>query len=466
MAKIRILCFFSLCVVLFSCKSKKMAMESYNNEDMEIPVEFKSYLAINYKLDKQGIQDTFNVIADQFLTADLELDAYGADIKIKKEDDATLEFEGKKIRINMPVAIGVEKSTIFQKLNANGILDLTFESNMDIDSSWNLVTNSSLAKYDWIKKPKLEMGALSLPIEGIANSIIEKSKEEIARNIDLSIQEQFALRSKILELMAYVEEPYLMDERFNVWMLLSPDSVLISEVRNVDKWTEGTFGVYSDTKMSSEKPNRIAGLQLPEFKWLEQANEISNINLQLEADKIHVEQLINENFVGKTFSNDGKEITIHKAKLFGIKDEIAVETETSGSFNGTLVIKGKPKYDNDKKEIYVDDLDISVKTNNFLHRAGSWLFKSKIKNSLSEMLTISVAENVDLAQIKIDEYIAEINKKGKAEFSIDIQDSSIQHLIIKEDKIYIGLNVQARLDALIYDFVQLQELGNFPKLKG
>jgi len=443
-----------------------MAMDSYNNEDMEIPVEFKSYLAINYKLDRQGIQDTFNLIADQMLATNLEIDAYGADIKIKKEDEATLDFEGKKIRINMPVAISVQKSTIFQNMNANGILDLTFESDMDIDSSWNLMTNSSLANYEWIKKPKLEMGGFSLPIEGIANSIIEKSKDEIARNIDLSIQEQFGLRSKVLEVMKYVEDPYLLDAEFNVWMLLTPESILISELSKNGIWTEGKFGIFADTKMSSEKPERIAGLSLPGFKWQESVDDVSNINLQLEADKIHVEELINQNFVGKTFSNDGIEITIHKAKLFGVKDEIAVETETSGSFNGTLIIRGKPQYDDDKKEIYVDDLDISVKTDNFLHRAGSWLFKSKIKNSLSAMLTISVAENVDLAQLKIDEYISGINKKGRAEFDIDILDSSIKHLIIKEDKIYIGLNVQARLDALIYDFVQLQELGNFPKLKG
>jgi len=462
----RTIYFFCLCLFLLSCKSKKFAMDSYNNEDMVIPAEFKSYLAINYKLDRQGIQDTFNIIIDQFLTDDLEIDAYGMDIKISKHEDATLDFEGRKIRINMPVDIALEKSTIFQDVKANGVLDLTFESNMDIDSSWNLITKSNLAHYEWLKKPKLEMGALTLPIEGIANSVIEKSKDEIARNIDLSINEQFGLREKILEVMKYVEEPYLLDSRFNVWMLLSPDSILISELENKSNWTTGRLGVYSETKMSSEKPVRIAGLQLPEFDWNNTVDPVSKINLQLEADKIQVEELINKNFVGKTFENDGKEITIHKAKLFGVKDEIAVETETSGSFNGTLVIKGKPKYNDDKKEIYVDDLDISVKTNNFLHRAGSWLFKSKIKNSLSEMLTISVAENVDLAQEKIDEYVAEINKKGKAEFSIDIMDSSIKHLIIKEDKIYIGLNVLARLDAQIYDFMQLKELGNFPKLKG
>ena len=462
--KFFIICFLGL--LLTSCKSKKMALDSYNNEDMEIPNKFNSFLAINYKLDKNGIQDTFNVIIDQYLAGDLEIDDYGLDIKIKKEQDAKLEFEGRKVLVNLPVQIGLEKATIFNTIKANGALDLTFISDLEIDSSWNLSTKSSLADYRWITKPKLQMGLLSLPIENLANSIIEKSKDQLSQNIDLAIKEQFGLRERMLEMISYVEEPYLMDTLYEAWMLLSPDSILIAEVQNRAEWTVGKLGVFAGTQMSSSKPERIAGLTLPQFTWENNFDELSTINIQTEFEKPYIEGILQKNFVGKTFSSDGKNITIHDLKLFGIKDDIAVQVETSGSFTGTLVLKGKPKYDNSKKEVFVEDLDISVNTGNFLHKAGAWLFKSKIKNSLREMTRFSISENIDLAQEKLDAYIETVNHEGTAEFDIEIIDSDINHLIIKGDKIYAGLSVKLRIDAIIYDLISFQQLGTLPKFKG
>jgi len=183
-------------------------------------------------------------------------------------------------------------------------------------------------------------------------------------------------------------------------------------------------------------------------------------------EKSFIENALKENFIGKTFENDGKEITVHDIKLFGIDENIAVEVEASGSFNGTLILQGKPVYDKGKKEVYVDDLDISVNTNNILHKAGAWMFKSKIKNNLKDMMRISIKENIEMVQSKIDEYIKEINDQGDAELEIKLLDSDIKHLLIKTDTIYTGLQVDLRIDATVHDLVGIKNISTLPRLKG
>jgi len=209
MRKITFLSILLLSTAFISCKSKKLALENYQNLNLDLPEDYSSYLTVNYKLDKKGIQDTFNMIIDQYLAGDMEFGDYGLDITIKKEDEATFEFEGRNVLINLPIFVAFSKKTIFADIQAEGALSLTFKSDVEIDSSWNLFTNSRLENYEWTKKPKLNLGGLSLNVENIANNIIEKSKEEFARNIDLSIQEQFALRARMLEVLQTVEQPYL-----------------------------------------------------------------------------------------------------------------------------------------------------------------------------------------------------------------------------------------------------------------
>jgi len=471
----RSLLLFLLCLSIYSCKSKKSIIDSggsdginYTNNDMEkveFANNFRSVIGINYKLDKHGIQDTFNTLIDEYLAGDIAFTDYGLDVRVSKADEAKLEFEGKKVLVTLSLNIGLTKETFLTDIHANGVLDMVFSSDIEIDSTWELITKSELQEYKWIKEPKLTLGAMSIPVESLANNVIDKSKAEIAKNIDLGIREQFNLRNKMLDLMKYVEKPYQIDTA-NMYATFEPEEVFMSRTWNSERWTEGQIGVKANTFMSQVEPEVLPGIDLPEFAWNDDIDSISSFNIQMQLDYQQIQDILEQNLEGKTFSADGNDITIHKIELHGYKDKIEVVSDVTGSFNGTLVFRGRPVFNNDTQTVEVDDLDIKVKTKNILHKAGSWLFKSKIKNSIQERMKFSVKENIELAQENIDDYLAAINKKGEVELKLKLKDTNIEDLLITKEQVYLALEMQMRIDAIVYDFFSFQRMqGNLPPLK-
>jgi hypothetical protein len=452
-------------IIFSSCRSKKIVLDNTPNDNIEIPNDFRSYLGINYKFDQDGLQDTFNFLIDQYLIDDLELETYGAEVIIEKHGDGKLIIEGKRIEVVLPLEIGLSKETFIKTVSATGILEMRFGSDIEIDKQWQLATNSQLEDYKWIEKPLLSIGGVSLPIESIANAVINQSKQVISENIDYTIKEQFVLRDKMLDIMSFIEEPFLLDTFYNAWLRLEPDTVFLSEIQKKDKWTEGVIGVRAHTIMSSEKPDKIAGLQLPDFTWTEKIEPQSVLNIQVDVDHAYVQQVINDNLVGKTFESDGKEMTIHAVKLDGYKDKVQVEAQVSGSFNGVVVLRGIPVYEKKSKLVKVDDIDIAIKTNNVLHRAGAWMFKSKIKNAIEDNLQFSISENIDLVQSKIDQFIVDNTDKDDLDLKVEILDSSLNHLYIKKERMYMGLQVQLRADLTVYDLLSLQNIEISRSLK-
>jgi len=464
-----------ICLVSYSCKSKKSIIDAgggdginYTNNDMEkveFANNFRSVIGINYKLDKAGIQDTFNTLIDEYLAGDIEFSDYGLNVTVSKADDAKLEFEGKKVLVTLSLDIGLEKETFLTDIHANGVLDMIFSSDIEIDSTWDLITQSELQEYKWIKEPKLTLGAMSIPVESLANNVIEKSKAEIAKNIDMGIKEQFNLRNRMLDLMKYVEKPYQLDTA-NMYATFEPEEVFMSRTWNSERWTEGQIGVKANTYMSQTKPEVIGGIDLPNFAWNEQIDSVSSFNIQLQLDYQQIQDILEQNLVNKTFSADGQDITIHRIELNGYQDKIEVVSDVTGSFNGTLVFRGRPVFNNDTQTVEVADLDIKVKTKNILHKAGSWLFKSKIKNSIQERMKFSVKDNIELAQENIDNYLGAINEKGEVELKLKLKDTNIQDLLITKEQVYLALEMQMRIDAIIYDFFSFQRMGgNLPPLK-
>jgi len=445
-------------ITLISCRSKKIVLDNTPNDNIEIPKDFRSYLGINYKFDQQGLQDTFNFLIDRFLVDNLELDSYGADVTIRKHKDGQLIIDEKRIEVILPLEIGLSKETFLKTVKATGILEMKFASDIEINNQWELATNSQLEDFKWLEKPVLSIGGITLPIESIANAVINQSKKVISENIDHTIQEQFVLREKMLEIMAFIEEPFLLDTFYNAWLQMEPDTVYLSAIKKKDKWTEGIIGVRAHSMMSSEKPDNISVAQLPEFSWTDKIEPVSILNLQVDLDRKHVQEVLDDNLVGKTFTTDGKEMTIHGVKLDGYKDKVQVEAQVSGTFNGIVILRGLPVYENKTKLIKVEDLDIAIKTNNVLHKAGAWMFKSKIKNALEQNMQFSIADNIASVQFKIDEFIARNTDKSNLDLKVEILDSALNHLFIKKEKMYLGLQIQLRADLTIYDLLSLQNL--------
>jgi len=319
------LLFYVIATVVFlsACGTKKNISLIEESKSEFVMPELKSTINLHYKIDKEAINDTFNTVIDSYLAGDMELTAMGMDVTLKKTEDANIELLDKSVLTTLPVEIGLSKSSFLANINAKGSIELNFITDIDIDSSWNLVTKTRLEQYSWTDQPKLSLGGINLSIESLANNIIEKSKPTFEQQIDASVNEQLEVRSKVLEAMKYIETPILMDTLLNSWVHFKPANVYLSSLQNVAGYSEGNLTVHGTTKLDSKKPDHVAGLQLPEFQWEDQLDDTSHLNLVFDISFDHINEYLNENFQGKTFDSGDKKIKLNDIHLKSSGEKMA-----------------------------------------------------------------------------------------------------------------------------------------------
>lgn len=446
-----------------SCSKKNVSKVEQVTSSFVMP-ELKSTVNLNFKIDKEAINDTFNIVIDQYLDTDLEIDAMGMDVVITKEKDATMEFLGTQVLSTLPIRIDVSKSTFLKNLTGNGSLELNFITGIDIDSNWTLITNTELANHEWIEKPKLNIGSMQINVGRLADEIINRSKATLEKQIDLSVKDQISFRDRLLDVMKYVEEPILVDTLLNSWLSIKPEQIYMSHIVNDSEFAIGNVSIHGETKLNSYKPDIVPGLKLPQFKWETQLDDTSHINVVMDVSYDQVNQYLQENYKGQTMKNGGKEITIHDIYMKREGEKLVVVSDVTGTINGKLLVSGKPVFDNNKQKFYTEDIDIEIETKNVIHKASAWLFKGKIKNKLRDMLDFSIHENLDQLQVLINEQISSYSREEELEFKADLQRLHVEKFVLDNDKLHAFVTLDIFLQSKIYNLNALNNPSYF-KLK-
>ena len=457
---------FILLLGILSCKSTKKYSEVESIESKFVMPDLFSTLNVHYKISNASISDTFNTIVDHYLNNDMELTALGMDVIVNKHDEAKMEIQERKVLTQLPVSIDLTKSTFIKDLKASGVLELSFITELDIDSSWQLVTSTELAMYDWIQQPELSLGGIKLAIGKLANTIIDKSKTEFERQIDQAVKEQFSLRSMILDLMKYVEKPIKVDTLLNSWLAISPETVYLSHIVNDREWTTGNVTVQGKSKIHESKPDNIAALKLPEFAWEQELDDTSHVNLVLDISYEQLNSYIRSEFEGRTFSNDGKSITLNSADLKKRGDRLEVTADVNGSVNGKIIVSAKPVFDNEKQAFSPQDLDVNLKTKNVIHKAGAWIMKGKIKNQLEQAMHFSIKENLEQVQTQIDRELAKYNQDERIEMVIDLRDINVNKFVLDNERIHTFLTFNSYLEIIIHNMSVFQNPTPTYKIRG
>jgi len=380
---------FVILICLSACGTKKnLSLIEETKSEFVMP-DLKSTINVRYKIDSQAINDTFNTVIDSYLDGEMAMMAMGMDVTVKKEEDASIEF------------LERSKNSFLANIKASGKLTLQFVTEIDVDSSWNLVTMTTLNEYNWKEEPKLSVGGLNLSIGTLANNIIEKSKSTFEKQIDAAVAEQLEIRSKVLETMKYVEAPILVDTLLNSWVHFEPTNVYMSRLENLSGYSSGNLTIHGKTKINDKKP-----------------------------------------------------------KLQKSGEKLVVVSDVSGSVNGQLLVSAIPRFDNSKQAFFADDIDIDVKTKNVIHKAGAWMFKSKIKNKLKEMMHFSIADNLSDIQNTIDDQIKDYQVKDKLDINVDLKKINVNRFVLDVDRARAFITLNVYLETIIHD---MSAFNNQPK---
>ena len=222
---------------LQACSSTKPIRPMENYDPDANPTS--SILNLPIKLYKEELEKTINEQLGEVIFEDDDF-SDGLLIKATKQADVSLEIADKMVKYSVPINLWVKKDLMITNVEAEGSLNLEFETSYDVQPDWQLETKTDLKKYEWTRSPVVKLGFGNLNVTSIANQFIEQAKDQLATAIDNQVKDLIDLKGEVGNAWNKMKAPILVSEIHKTWLLMNPDSVRLTPLVTVGNNIEST----------------------------------------------------------------------------------------------------------------------------------------------------------------------------------------------------------------------------------
>lgn len=415
----------------------------------------KSDIVFSFKISKSSMSDSLDLILDSLLVGSLKLEDSGITVAMSRVDSSSIKMVGYTLETDVPLNVILYKSTMLGTFTAAGQILMKFESDLDIDRNWNLVSYTTLNSHEWIQEPRFRTGILSIPITGLTDAVIKRTKMYLTEGIDISLEENFSLREYVDEVTDVLLTPYKLDSTFGGWIYMMADSTFLAPAQDEANYSSSKFYAPMYMKVQTNYPYDINNDNIapPIFSWKQDIPDSSKFRVRVDLRYDYLTALAKQNFLNRTFKNGGKEIKIEDLVIFGDDNLLKVACKTSGSFNGNIVIGGTPDYNDNI--LQAKNLALDIKTKNLFHKTGSFLAKGFIRNQLNKMLYFDITDYLEQSKEEIEKKLSELKESKNITVDVGWGEIDINSIQIKEHKLDGLMEAALKVDIIVEDLKKL-----------
>ena len=197
-------------------------------------------------------------------------------VAVSKSGQIKINAQGNAITYEIPLRFDVKgrQPVLFTELTAKTKFEvsLKFQTKLDVDQQWNLVTETKALNYKLLNEPKLDFGVTSIPLKGIVSVLLDNFLDDAAPILDSKIKENFDTKKYINDLWLDIQEPILLDEGYNSWMKITPKYFVYSPIKGnkshislnvgINAYIEVITGKRPDFTINNELPDLIKKRQI------------------------------------------------------------------------------------------------------------------------------------------------------------------------------------------------------------
>lgn len=437
-------------------ESEEEPIEIVPEEELEKPRE--SYSFIEPELETSvvnipvslNLKDLEQMINEQFTKTLEESGNYeeeGLSVLAEKLDDIKLDMEGQRIKYLVPLKLFITKDLGFTKAAADASLAIQFFTDYEIKDDWTLETKSDIEGYTWFEQPKLKIAGLSIPAQFVGNIVIERSKKVIAQSIDDQVKNGMDLRGNMEQAWKQLHEPIEVSKEYLTWMSINPERLAMSLPENTGEAIEFTIAIESQPAIAVGQEPRVKDLEpLPAFQYAAIDNEDFQIFLQTDATYNQIESLALENLKGETFESGKYTATIEDLELYGQGEKLVVNTQLSGSYNGSIYMTGEPFYNKLRNKIDIKNLKYTLDTESFLMKSAGWLLKSTMRKQIRENINYLLEYNLDEARKQIKQQLQRYEISPGIVMQGDLEDLGVTDAYLTPTGIRLNLGIKGNVN--------------------
>ncbi|MFK7808653.1 MAG: DUF4403 family protein [Saprospiraceae bacterium] len=456
----KLLLLLTCCFLFSNCKTTKPSRPDEIYQSATALPASTICLPLSISLDE--LERTINDQVDRlFADGNVMPEDFGNGLKvaIKKAGPIKLSAKGRAVFFDLPLDLKLRQDVKITTLKASGSLSLNFQTDFKIAEDWNIKTTTLVKDYDWTKKPTLDMGLVKLPLEGLANQLINRSKETLTREIDKQLQERFALKEYAELIVDTLQKPFLVSSDYDAWLSVRPKRIVMAPLKTDTRQISTTvlLEAKTDIFLNGENRDTVVFRQLP---LLEEEQVNCNgfefyFNTAVPYEVIEAEA--KKELLGETFKDGNRMVKIEDLKIFGQNDNLVINAKLSGDYDGSIYLLGKPVYNKEKGQLELADLDFELQTRQFLKKSMAWLLKRNLKKQLQENLNYSVVKELLETKSAVQKQMKKLVDHPQVEVNGNVDELTIKQLFVEKDRVVVALYTTGRVAAKIKEFYMPEE---------
>lgn len=371
-------------------------------------------------------------------------------VKVEKKDRIGFGISGKDLQYRVPMTLWFKYKAGITYLTGTAEITMQFRTSFDINPDWSVRTLTQVENYEWLRKPKLQVGAIQIPIGFIGDVVMKNSQKTITKAIDRLAQEQFNLREQVELAWRRMFEPTLISPEYSTWLLIQPKSISMTPLGMSAEAITATIMVESQPSIKiGAAPASMTPTNLPPLRFGEATHRDFIVYLQAEVPYEEAERLAREQLNGETFSSGGRSVTVDNIELYGKGSTLIVNTELSGSFKGNIYLEGRPYFNAKRNTIDISDLNFTLETQNFLHKTAGWLLKSNLKRTIQEKMDFYLDQNLDELEKELHQKLSHYPISQSIYLKGTLDQLEIQNAWLAPEAIRVQIGLRGRVEVFV-----------------
>jgi hypothetical protein len=335
-------------------------------------------------------------------------------LKVWKEAPILIQENNGKLDMQLPLKVwakvryGIDKFgfSVYdtREVNLNGIIKLS--SGVSVQN-WKLATATQIQDIDWVESPSIVIAGKNIPITYLINPVLPIFKGKLSRKVDEAIAKSFDIKPYVFDALDQLSKPVQVNEDYKVWLGIQPLALYASPTVLANKKISFTMGMkaYLETSVNAQPT-----LKFDKTKLALQSGVMASNDFKASVASVityaNAAALMQKNFAGQKFESGKRSVTITKIDLWGKDGQLIVALSMTGSVNGDFYLSGTPKYNAEKKEIYLDGVDFVLDSKNKLLKAGDWLAHGLIAQKIQQSCSFSIADYLNNGQKTMASYLS------------------------------------------------------------
>lgn len=317
-------------------------------------------------------------------------DVLGFHFQLQRDDanQPSVSVRDTAIKVGLPLKFNFTKSEGLFSVSGGGALlfhiSLQFKSEQG-----NIIVCSHLDSYEWTDQPRLHMGILSIPLEYMANQVIDTFKIKYLREFDDYFNQKNLISETAGKLLHQYGNQLKISNAPELYFHTQVEQITLGSCREENGYVSTPLQI-TCTNTINDRKEYFDVPDTPAFKILnhQQAITPSPFSVKLECKYTTIATYLKHTLQNLTLG--GKTFEVSSIKI-EYRDQLLIDIHLTAPISGKCKFFISPEFDVINGMIKIKHIHVNVLPESFLYKLTAPLLEKFLVNKIREHFPLDIS---------------------------------------------------------------------------